>query len=170
MSDTQRLFFALWPDAAVRAQLAEASHRWTRRPVVDANLHMTLLFLGDCDLEQQCCFTQAASSIISEPFELKLDYLGAWQRSRIQWLGATQMPEALDDLLNALKAALEACGFEGEKRRFVPHVTLSRKVTSPRPRAGLPAITWAVNDFVLVESLPLEGGVRYEVRARWPLG
>ncbi len=166
--NTRRLFFALWPDPEVRSQLASASHQWARRPVAEANLHMTLAFLGARTEQEQHCFCEAVSIIECEPFELQLDYLGGRAKSGIQWLAASRIPEALPELVSSLNAALELCGYQPEQRRFLPHITLARKVKKPLIKAGLEAIHWPVRDFVLVESLPVEGGVRYEVLERWP--
>ena len=168
-SKSRRLFFALWPDAQVRAQLVEVSRHWARRPVADDKLHMTLLFLGGCSEQERICYSEVASSIRCKPFELYLDYLGGWPRAGIQWLGASQMPEALAGLVASLTTVLAPCGFEAEKRPFVAHVTLARKVRQPKVKAGLEAIRWPVRDFVLVESAVDAGGSRYEVLQRWPL-
>ena len=166
---TRRLFFALWPDSEVRAQLAAASRHWTRRPVGHDKLHMTLVFLGLRNEQEQACFCSAASHIQCKPFELQLDYLGGWPRAGIQWLGASQVPGPLSGLVGKLTAALVPCGFAGEKRPFVPHITLARKVRQPKVKAGLEVIRWPVQDFVLVESVAGDAGTRYEVLQRWPL-
>jgi len=165
---TRRLFFALWPDGQVRAQLAEVSRHWTRRPVADDKLHMTLLFLGSRSEQERVCFCQAASKIRCEPFELYMDCLGGWPRAGIQWLGTSQLPDALSGLVAGLTAVLEPCGFAAGKRPFVPHITLARKVRHPKVKAGLEAIRWSLRDFVLVESAVVEGGARYQVLQRWP--
>ena len=165
----QRLFFALWPDAQVRAQLAAVSRRWARRPVAGDKLHMTLLFLGRRSEQERACFCQAASRIKCEPFELQMDYLGGWPRADIQWMGISQIPDVLSGLVDSLTAASESCGYQAEKRPFVPHVTLARKVRQPKVKAGLEAIRWPVQDFVLVESVAVEGGAGYEVLQRWSL-
>ena len=50
VTDTVRLFTALWPDASVRAQLVALRDAWRwptgARPVADAHLHATLHFIG----------------------------------------------------------------------------------------------------------------------------
>lgn len=165
---TRRLFFALWPDARVRAQLVALSRHWVRRPVADDKLHMTLLFLGRRNEQERACFCQAASKIRCESFDLHLDYLSGWPRAGIQWLGTSQVPGEVTGLVDSLAAVLEPCGFEAEKRPFVPHITLARKVKHPKVKAGLEAIHWPVRDFVLVESAVVEGGASYEVLQRWP--
>jgi len=169
MPDQHRLFLALWPDQATRSQLAAAAQRWTRHPVATANLHMTLLFLGNCDLERWQCIDDSLSTVASQPFEINIDYLGSWPRSKTQWLGTSCAPEALGELVEALGSALLGCDFQPGHRRFVPHVTLSRKQQQLRTQAGLDVIHWPVDEFVLAESLPVAGGVRYVVHKRWPL-
>ena len=165
----KRLFFALWPDDVTRARLAAAAHQWARRPVPADNLHITLQFLGACNTEQQACYAQAASTVQCTAFDLQLDYLSGWPRKHIQWLGTSHLPTALTDLVETLDQVLEGCGYQPEKRRFVPHVTLSRNEKKPLTKVDLPAIDWAVNEFVLAESVGGPDGVHYMVRARWPL-
>jgi 2'-5' RNA ligase len=165
----RRLFFALWPDDAVRAQIAAASRAVCKRPVSEANLHLTLCFLGMQDEQARQCFCDAAGQVQGAPFTLLLDRYGGWVRKRIQWLGASAAPVALGELVNALNEALAACGIEAEKRPFVPHLTLSRKATNPRTGPVPEVIHWPVNDFVLVESVPTPDGVRYVVLERWAL-
>ena len=167
--ETQRLFFALWPDAAVRERLAAAARQWSRRPVAENKLHMTLVFLGDCTPAQRACYCAAAAGVSVEPFTLALNFLGGRTRSGIQWLGSSETPEALLRLVRELSRALQECGFEPEKRRFLAHVTLSRKARKPLVKAGLEALLWEVGDFALVESVREPGGVRYQVLERWPL-
>ena len=168
-SGTRRLFFALWPNPEVRRQLAKVSHSRTRHPVADANLHMTLLFLGGRTARELDCFCEAAGNLQGEAFELQLDYLGAWARPRIQWLGTSCIPPALQQLVDTLQQGLALCGIDAGKRRFVPHVTLSRKEKNPRVKAGLEAVHWQARDFVLAESVSAQGGVRYDILQRWPL-
>lgn len=167
--ETQRLFFALWPDDEVRQRLATAARQWSRRPVAENNLHMTLLFLGDCTPERRACYCAAAAGVEAERFTLVLDFLGGRARSGIQWLGSSETPDALLRLVGELSRALQGCGFEPEKRHFLAHVTLSRKARNPTIKAGLDALIWPVADFALVESVRESGGVRYQVLQHWPL-
>jgi 2'-5' RNA ligase len=167
---TRRLFFALWPDEGVRRQLAAAARRWCRKPVSDDKLHITLIFLGDQDGEQQTCCAETAAGVRGAGFELELDYLGFWPRAGIQWLGSSRVPPALPALVEALGGALAAaCDYQPERRPFVPHVTLARRVRRAPVKAGLEAIHWPVSDFALVESVMVDGRPLYRVLQRWPL-
>jgi 2'-5' RNA ligase len=93
-----RLFFALWPDAAVRAQLA----RWSAlchassggRPTRPQNLHATLAFLGEVAPARLPALSALAAQSVAPPFELALDHVGYWRRHRIVYAGTRQSPPA----------------------------------------------------------------------------
>lgn len=168
--DKQRLFFALWPDDRVRAQLAAALPPVVDgRPVRRDNLHLTLVFLGSVDKETQACAEQAASSAVCPPFELAFDAGGYFPRPQVVWIAPTQPPAALGMLVRALREALLPCGLDLDPRPYRPHLTLARKV---RRRPALSAITpifWPVTEFSLVESRSQPEGVCYVPLRSWPL-
>jgi len=166
-----RLFFALWPDDATRAALAErgaALHRVTGgRATQPESLHITLAFLGDSDPAGCDAAQAAAARVRPRPFELVLDRAGLWAHNRIAWLGASEMPQELEALVRALRSALADAGLAYDAKPFVPHITLARKV---RPGSALPAlrpVRWPVAGFVLVRSVLDRGGSHYAVLARW---
>lgn len=167
----RRMFFALWPDRDVRRQLAAVARENCERPVPAANLHMTLAFLGRVREQQQACLCHTAARVRSAPFELHLQRLEFWRRGGIQWLGSgLQSPAVLRGLVASLRQVLARCGVETQDTEFVPHVTLSRKAEKPPSGASVNMIRWAVKDFVLAESIPVDGGVIYRIVQRWPLG
>lgn len=164
----ERLFFALWPDEALRARLA--AHRPTQgRPVPVANLHVTLLFLGTVGAAARSALEQGAAEIHAPAFELVLDRCGHWARAGICWLGASQVPDALQSLHEALRALAQGLEIPLEHRRYAPHVTLARR--APRhPVQAIAPIAWPVRDFVLVRSRTGGDSSTYEVLRRWPSG
>lgn len=164
---TARLFFALWPEATVRQHLAAHRPR-AGRPVAAENLHLTLVFLGAVDSDQQQQLTEAAASVTAAPFQLQLVRLDYWRRPQIAWLGLDEEPPALLSLHQQLKSAAQAAGLEVEERRYSPHVTLARQAPAITARPIEP-IPWQVTDFCLVESVTQADGPRYTVRQRWPL-
>lgn len=165
----RRVFFALWPDDAVRRQIASLAREVCERPVPAANLHMTLLFLGMQDAAALDCFRQAAGQVQGAPFELTLDRYGGFARKRIQWLGASVLPAVLAELVENMALGMAGCGFEAEKRPFVPHITLSRKAKKPLEGLVPEPVVWPVREFVLAESVSTPEGVRYPVLERWKL-
>lgn len=169
----ERLFFALWPDAACRAALAAVARERLRRkrgrPVEAANLHLTLAFLGAVEAQCRRCAECAAASLRAAPFELIFEQSGCWPRPRVLWSAPAQTPTALLGLASALSRALLPCGYEPERRAFRAHVTLARKVQGvleTRPHA---AIAWPVRDFHLVRSHTRSEGASYEIVATWAL-
>jgi 2'-5' RNA ligase len=168
-----RHFFALWPDQAVQERLElEAREAAAQgRLHQQSDLHMTLIFLGEISDSQLRCVEQMADAIRGEPFTMKVDGIAYWYRPRILWAGPRETPEPLSRLVLDLQNGLKACGFEPERRRFKPHVTLYRKAGRTHSRVIESAIEWSVNEFVLAVSGGGEpGGPRYRVLKRWSLG
>ncbi|HWA14049.1 MAG TPA: RNA 2',3'-cyclic phosphodiesterase [Burkholderiales bacterium] len=169
----QRFFFALWPDDKVRDGLGAAARRMHRalhgRRTRDENLHLTLAFLGEVDIEDLERLRAPPPSLAAGAFTLTLDRWDCWPRNRIGWAGPSVTPPALQRLAANLVDWLQALGFELEKRRFAPHVTLVRDAQHAAMPGVPQPVRWHVEDFVLVRSQRLPRGSQYEIVARWPL-
>lgn len=166
----RRLFLALWPTPNIRQQVAElATTVAGPRRVPDANLHLTLVFLGATDSNSLLAYETALATLTVPPLELTLDRYGYWPAPRILWLGCRQSPPELSELVNDLHCRLRHCGFIPERRAFQAHITLARRFTGTLPKKPPKTpIHWNLEDVSLVESLQAEAGTRYEVRQRWP--
>lgn len=172
----QRLFFALWPDDAVRGQLAQAQARAQTQLERDIgrllpaeNLHLTLAFIGAADAERRACLEQAAARVRGAAFSLQLDRLGYWPRPQVLWAGVSETPAALARLVQDLEQALTACGYRPEARPYQAHVTLARKARQAPAQSRITPIVWPVQAFCLAESVTAQSGARYRVLTRWPL-
>jgi len=172
---TLRLFFALWPDEAVRTSLArivEALKQTnTARWVKPENLHITLAFLGGVDEDRLPLINRVADSVVGQSFELNLDRIEFWPRSEIICLSPTRAPEGLKSLANSLIAELGRVGFAMENRPYRAHLTLARK-----GRPGCLSsqvldhpICWNVSSFSLIESQISRTGSTYLMRKSWDL-
>lgn len=172
---SHRLFFALWPDAGVAAELArlaaQAQQHWGGRSVPREALHLTLAFLGAVAPAQLAVLEDLGRDLVAAAFMLQLDRLAWHRRQGIVWVAPTDMPPALAALAEALQRRLAAAGFDTERRPFAAHVTLLRHARQG-DAARVPAapLDWAVQEFVLAESALHPGGARYRIRARWTLG
>ncbi|MBI3576276.1 MAG: RNA 2',3'-cyclic phosphodiesterase [Gammaproteobacteria bacterium] len=170
----RRLFFALWPDEALRSRLYRLGadllddNRGRRLPA--ENLHLTLAFLGYVDTERQACLEREAS-IMLPAFTLVLDRAGFWPHKGVLWVGGTP-PEGLQALVWELNQGLNTCGIEPETRPFQVHLTLARNVHHLRLGRdhAIAPLTWKVSQFALVASQTLPTGARYEVLRTWRLG
>jgi 2'-5' RNA ligase len=162
-----RLFFALWPDATVRAALAHhadvAHAACGGRRMRAQNLHFTLAFLGDVDTVRLEALLAAASTVAPRRFVIGVDRVAYWAHNQIVWAGASQVPDALVALVADLRAALDSGGFRHDAKPFVPHVTLLRDAR-PAVLPALAPVTWPVERFVLVRSVP---GQDYVILREW---
>ena len=93
-------------------------------------MHLTLKFLGTIDDDQGLRVKRILTDITRRhaPFALGLERTGAFpdeMRPRVLWVGFAGASE-LSTLQEEIDRALEAEGFEREKRAFAPHLTLGR--------------------------------------------
>lgn len=164
-----RLFFAL----SCPADLAEAICRWRDhqalggRPVAQANLHLTLAFLGSQPATAVQGLKQLGSHLRADAFRLRLDQLGIIGKG-FACLIPSQMPSPLSQLVEQLHAGLSAHGFALDSRSFLPHVTLSREMQVPLPSRP-PIFEWQVTRLGLYLSENTATGVHYRELAGWPL-
>lgn len=165
-----RLFFALWPDDAVRARLDAARRALTvpGRPVPARNLHLTLVFLGDVAAAPVEALDIRAATAGIAPFALTLDRFGSFPRARVAWLAPSTPPPVLLRLADAIATACRAAGLTPDTRPYQPHLTIARSTDAVADAAIAPQ-AWPVSDFCLVESARDADGSAYTVRARWPL-
>jgi 2'-5' RNA ligase len=171
---TARVFFALWPDAAVRQRLHEVGRclldelggQLTHAP----SIHMTLLFLGNVEALRLDALRAAAGSVTLAPFAMAMKTLDCWRHNRVAWIGPERAPVALSDGVEALRESMSAAGFAFDRKPFAAHVTLLRNARCAPVDVAFDAIPWQVRDFVLMRSAPTPGVSRYEVISRWPAG
>jgi 2'-5' RNA ligase len=170
---TERLFFALWPGEAERAGLAGLQRSLlphAGRATCPEDLHLTLAFLGEVALDRRACCEDAAGSVQTPPFVLRLDYVAYWPHPQVLWCGARTIPPPLAALVLSLTQALRPCGFPGERRPYTAHVTLARKVRAfdslATPAARDWYLDWPIKGFVLAANRP-GPPPRYQVLRRW---
>ncbi len=169
-----RIFFALWPDDEVRLRIAENLKRLNldsnkSRLVTNPNLHMTLHFVGNTSFEEMNCLDRQAKLAQGKLFELTLDYSGYFKKPQVLWFGSHTTPRALHDLQRNLGQHLQTCGYTPVSRSYSPHLTVARKIFEAPGAVSLEPISWQVNRFVLVNSISIPEGVRYEVVESYPL-
>jgi len=179
--DTERVFFAVWPDPVVRAALEvlakDCAARTGGRAPAPANLHVTLAFIGNVDARRVITLREIGSNVsaAAAPFALILDRMGGFHRQEIAWLGCSRVNQAVQELAHALFSQLASAGFELEARPFRPHVTLARRaqtraLASTGDGALPEPIIWNVSRLTLTASTHAQGALRYVAIDSWPLG
>jgi len=168
----RRLFFALWPTDAVRAQLDAQvqAHAALGRPIPARNLHVTAVFLGAVPADRVDFVTAAAKLTCTGKFLLHLERVEFWRRSQLICLMAERTPPELLSIVEGLRAELRQRGFElRDHDTFRPHVTLVRDVMRGPAAAGVAPVQWPVESFALVESKVGQRGSEYTVLEEWRL-
>jgi len=173
-----RLFFALWPDAPMRAALHAAASGMGdtgggARPVPQADWHLTLAFVGAVaasSLESVCGVAgevARARASAGAQVEVRIDRLDFWPKAQI--LCARVSSPAAEALAQSLREALVTAGFAPDLKPFRAHVTLVRKVARAPFARALPEVTWTFREFALVESRSGPSGSLYSLLASWSL-
>jgi 2'-5' RNA ligase len=169
MSD--RLFFALWPDdalrQALRARVAGILGSVDGRRQGPEQWHVTLEFMGLVPLQRQPALRAAADRVNPSPITIRFDRVEHWSKPQVVCLVASQVPDGLAALVAQLHAALVAEGFTLDARPFKPHVTLARKVRAGADTPLEPPFTWQSPGFALVRSVTDPAGSRYEPVHWW---
>jgi len=103
----------------------------TVRWVKPAAMHLTLVFLGDIPISKLDSIEQAMSAAAEtvSPITFIAIGLGCFpntRRPRVVWVGVDEAAGQLPHLKRALDRELEPLGFQAEKRRYSPHLTLGR--------------------------------------------
>ena len=167
-----RLFFALWPDAPTRRALGAWAHDLRAglggRRVADADIHLTLFFLGQVP-DARVPRMQSAPSMDCGPFDLVIDHVGWWRHNQIAWAAPVVTPHAMNSLVHQLGQWLRAQHVEIDSRPFAPHVTLLRGARSGTVPVFAQPIRWRVDEFALVRSNLQSVDSRYAVIGRFPL-
>jgi 2'-5' RNA ligase len=186
---TLRVFFALWPDEAVRAELAHATQKAARgsggRPVPSENLHATLLFLGSvaesrvADLvgvaARAASAAEVGASIESGATpDFLFDRVELWTKAHVlvATTSATVSPAhtLAQALANVLQRETAALRFTPDLKSFRAHVTLARKVVRVSRALEMRPVRWSLDGFALVQSRTEPEGSVYTVLGRFPFG
>ena len=165
-TQSQRLFVALWPEDDVRKKLSNKQLELKLgdygRLIPAANLHITLLFLGDVPLNEIPEIEGFVKSIELTPFSFSISKIGFWPHNKIVWAGPEDTKVELEDLSNQIQIGLKK--YVSDRRRFSPHVTLARKVRR-RVQCTLIPIEWRVGKVYLVRSVLSHKGSQYKLIA-----
>lgn len=176
---TDRLFFAVFPDTAAAARIADTAqglrsqHGLRGKPLHTDRFHVTLNHLGDYvgvpdDLVTQA--GQAAARVDLPAFDVVFDSASSFSRqprNRPFVLRGDAGVASLQEMQSALGKGMAACGLGRlVEHKFTPHVTLlyDDRAVAPQP---IEPIAWSVREFVLVRSLL--GKTEHRILGRWPL-
>ncbi|CDZ24057.1 hypothetical protein CCDG5_0938 [[Clostridium] cellulosi] len=132
-----------------------------------SNLHLTLKFLGETDNSRLNSIKSAlneAAQIVS-CFDIVPDKLGYFpsRSDKTIWLG--MKGNGLESLAAAVDESLSKVGYEKEKRKFTPHVTLARRALCDKNAISdieIPDFVFRVSAVTLFESRRDNGRLWYK--------
>lgn len=167
-----RLFVAIRPPPGQRAALIALQSgvegaRWQD----DAQLHLTLRFIGEVDRHQAQDVADSLTAVRFAPFDARLEGVGHFERKGATdslWVG-TQPRPPLEALHLKIDRACVRAGLLPERRAYLPHVTIARfgrrsAFIAPflARNAGFVAPLFTVQAFTLYESHLGHAGAHYE--------
>lgn len=186
---TWRVFCAIELPEAVRRSVLEhitrlreavpdARASWSR----DANLHLTLKFLGEIPQTSVPNISAAASRAVARlaPFAIRLELVGVFPthgQPRVLWIGSNDFSGNLGKLHQRLEEESAKEGFPKDERLFHPHLTVAR-LRQPREARVLAAahkqLEFEVAEIVVTELLVIRSelskeGAKYSTISRHPL-
>lgn len=164
----RRIFFALWPDDAVRARLEAVSLGLLAdgRPVPARHLHLTLAFPGQVPVEAVEGLRARAAQVVFPRLRLRLDRIACFKLARVAWIGPSEPVEGLTLLADQLADICRTSGLPLDERPFQPHVSLRRFVTRVDPQPPEP-IEWLADEMVMIESGRDGRPGAYRIIDRW---
>lgn len=132
---TKRIFIAikLYPDDyfldhldQLQQDLKEEKIRWVKKE----HLHLTLRFIGDCDIDRINLITSMLEQKVENKsdFQLNVEGLGVFRSlsyPKVLWAGIRENRN-LKILKEEIDGGLNEIGFEFNSEKFSPHLTLGR--------------------------------------------
>ena len=126
------------------------------------NLHLTLEFLGECSASERDEAIDSISTLSFSPFSLTFNRLGFFSRDDgdIWWIGCEDNRELMT-LHSTLHRELINKGFNLEKRRYKPHITLGRRVVTKASSGRIEPFDGRVENVSLMLSERINGQMVY---------
>lgn len=175
-----RLFIAI--DLPEETRLAVGSLRCPlpgAKWVAEAQIHLTLRFIGDVEDKLLETIVAALSGIVAVPFSLAIQGVGCFPPKRdpkVLWVGVGGS-STLFGLQGDIEKALVRNGLAPESRPFAPHITIARLKETPAARvapflqqnARFSTRSFPVTEFVLYSSTLTAQGAIHRQEALFPL-
>ncbi|HEY8184432.1 MAG TPA: RNA 2',3'-cyclic phosphodiesterase, partial [Pyrinomonadaceae bacterium] len=161
--------------ARLKDAVPDAKASWNR----DANLHLTIKFLGEIPRSSVPDISTAASRAVMgvAPFSIRLEQTGSFPRGaqpRVLWVGIEDSFGQLNELHALLEKGLASLGFDRDSRPFHPHLTVAR-LRQPRHARTLAAahkdlafepVEIEVSELLVIRSELSSEGSKYSIISR----
>jgi 2'-5' RNA ligase len=164
-----RLFFALWPDAETKTQIAGVAAQLAlanlSRLVPADNYHFTLAFVGEAPSARLPGMLKIGAMRQAPRCTIAFDATEFWPKSQAVVAAAQEIPATLLEFWEQLHRDL---GLKPQ-HKLRAHVTLARKVAQAPVLQAMSPIVWRTSNFGLYRSDTSGVESAYTVVATWPL-
>ncbi len=161
--------------AHLRREFPDAAASWSRVE----NIHLTLKFFGNVELERIPKISAAATRTTDQfsKFEIDVGKTGVFprpSRAQVLWIGINDPSGKLTALQKALETACAAQGFPKEDRAYRPHLTIARlrkpegtrQLADTHLNTNFPPITVPLHELIVFRSELSSKGSRYTAISR----
>ena len=147
-----RLFIGILLSEEMQGTLIETLHALKKKGVsgsyaTASNLHLTLAFIGEAD--SASAVKAAMQTVRCKPFRLSLTELTAF--GDVLCVGA-KGSQGLFAAEREIKTALDQAGIAYDKKKFVPHITLVRRMAGDWRQIQAPRQAMMVKRISLLKS------------------
>jgi 2'-5' RNA ligase len=158
--DFEKCAITLWREQA----LPELS-----APVFTDNLHLTLCFLGNTDLEIEQELIAKLNHVQGSKVHLYFTEIGYFKKPKVLYLKPEKTPHTLLNLVQNLNEMVSSTETNLNHLEYKPHITVARKVSQYPNIVDSPSIQIQFTDIALYHSQSTNNGVRYKKLRSWPL-
>ena len=160
-----RLFVAMNFNDETRTQLISMRDELRSRSkygnfTLDDNLHLTLVFIGECNPKNLDKVKAILDTVTFDPFEAAVERLGTFSRGTLWWAGLRE-DKSLMDLQHEIEHKFALCGFEMDGRKYNPHITLGREVVTDVSPWQFEPFGETVTSIELMKSERINGKLTY---------
>ena len=152
-----RLFVAIQLSDEIQRSITTAMHdlksagvRGSYVPV--RNLHLTLAFSGETD--NPGAVRAALKNVTFKPFKLSLSDMGTFDDTL--WAGV-KGNQGLSGAAKSVREVLDSAGIPCDQKKFVPHITLIRRMNGPWKKAPAPRGEMMVKKISLMKTTFKDG-------------
>lgn len=152
-----RLFVAIELSNEMKSSITQTMHALKKAGVKGSyvpsqNLHLTLAFIGE--VKGSAAVKEALQTVKIKPFRLSLSEMGTF--GDLLWVGL-KGNQGLSGVVRDVREALDAAGISYDKKKFVPHITIIRKMNGSWKSVPAPKGEMMVKKISLMKSEVKDG-------------
>ncbi|MCR4752173.1 MAG: RNA 2',3'-cyclic phosphodiesterase [Eubacterium sp.] len=152
-----RVFVAIPLSEEMKSAVTETMHLLKKQGVRGSyvpkqNLHLTLAFIGET--KEAAAVKAALETVKIKPFRLSFSDMDTF--GDLLWVGL-KGNQGLSAAVREVRAALDAAGIDYDRKKFVPHITIIRKMTGSWKQTAAPKGDMTVKSVSLMKSEVKDG-------------